>query len=245
MASPLSDLEELDYRKTPLGELVLRRRRDPRVPGVDIYEVKLNDEFLMSSLFHAAEVALAELGLADLDGELDVVVGGLGLGYTAATALDNPKLRSLRVIDALAEVIEWHRQGLVPLGARVSGDARCELVHADFFAAVGPEGRGFDPRHSARRFHAVLLDVDHSPRAVLHPRNAVFYTPDGLQRLAYQLHPGGVFALWSNDRPDAEFLSILDGVFASATAHVISFPNPYQDRAATNTVYVARRAPGK
>ncbi|GDY79882.1 hypothetical protein SAV31267_093670 [Streptomyces avermitilis] len=88
-----------------------------------MYEVKLGDEYLMSSLFTAGEVELARLGLAELpDGPLDVAVGGLGLGYTARTALDDPRVRSLIVVDALAEVIDWHRRGLVPLGAGLASD---------------------------------------------------------------------------------------------------------------------------
>ena len=75
--------EELEYRQTPIGALSLRRRRELRL-GVDVFEIKLGDEFLMSSLFTESEIALARLGLAQLPGQgLDVVIGGLGLGYTA------------------------------------------------------------------------------------------------------------------------------------------------------------------
>src|SRR4051794_41476887 len=110
--------EELDFRPTPMGALSLRRRR--QLPtGIDVYEIKLGDEFLMSSLFTVSEIALARLGLRELSGaNLDVVVGRLGLGYTAQTVLEEPRVRSLIVVDALAEVIEWHEQGLLPLGVQ-------------------------------------------------------------------------------------------------------------------------------
>ena len=85
------DFEELDYQKTPLGEISLRRRAEPRIEGGIVYEVKLGDEFLMTSLFTASEIQLARLGLAALKGpDLDIVVGGLGLGYTAAAVLEDP-----------------------------------------------------------------------------------------------------------------------------------------------------------
>src|SRR3954468_1107847 len=104
--------EELAWRQTPIGEISLRRRRDPRLE-VDIYEVKLGDEFLMSSLFTVAEIELARLGLAAANGEqLDVLVGGLGLGYTAQAALADPRVVSVVVVDALLPVIEWHQRGL-------------------------------------------------------------------------------------------------------------------------------------
>jgi spermidine synthase len=100
--------EELDWRPTPMGEISLRRRIEPTLQ-VDVYEVKLGDEFLMSSLFTAAEVALADISLARISGaDLDVVVGGLGLGYTAQAVLKDARVSSLLVIEALDEVIEWH-----------------------------------------------------------------------------------------------------------------------------------------
>src|SRR3981081_3605778 len=90
--------EELDFRPTPMGALSLRRRRQLST-GIDGYEIKHGHEFLMSSLFTAAEIALARLGLAALERtELDVVVGGLGLGYTAQAVLDDTRVRSPTVI---------------------------------------------------------------------------------------------------------------------------------------------------
>ncbi|MFJ9025322.1 spermidine synthase [Streptomyces sp. NPDC102259] len=237
--------EEIDWQPTPIGEISLRRRRHP-VSGDDVYEVKLGEEFLMSSLFTAGEIALTELGLAALpdigQAELDVAVGGLGLGYTAQAALDDPRVRSLTVIEALAQVIDWHQRHLVPLGARLTSDARCRLVQGDFFA-LAADPRGLDPEAPGRRFHAILLDVDHSPRHVLHPGNAALYRPAGLRALAEHLHPGGVFALWSNDPPDEQFTSALTEVFAQAAARVVDFDNPLQGGTSTNTVYVARTAP--
>src|SRR3982074_3792294 len=94
--------EELDFRSTAMGVLSLRRRRH-LTSGVDVYEIKLGDGFLMSSAFTVAEIALAQLGLAALNRtDLDVVVGGLGLGYTAQAVLENSGVRSLIVVDALA-----------------------------------------------------------------------------------------------------------------------------------------------
>lgn len=236
--------EELDYQKTPLGDLVLRRRVDPALGGKMIYEVKLGDDFLMSSLFHEGETALAELGLADLTGtQLHVVVGGLGLGYTAAAALRHPAVDSLLVIEALSGVIDWHRRGLVPLGADLAGDPRCRFIRGDFFRMAGADGGGFDPDRAGRLFDAVLLDIDHAPDHLLHPDHAALYEPAGLRRLAERLRPGGVFALWSNQPPDGDFLQRLESCFAAAAAHGVAFPNPYTGGEAANTVYVARTAP--
>lgn len=236
------DFEELDYQQTPLGELSLRRRAEPRLEGKILYEVKLGEEFLMSSLFPEAEIQLAKLGLAAIEGtELDVVVGGLGLGYTAVATLEEPRVKSLRVIDVMAPVIDWHRRGLVPLGKQLSTDPRCQLVHADFFELASSTDGGFDRDNPGQLVHAVLLDIDHTPSFWLNPANSAFYTEQGLGRLADKLHPGGVFGLWSDDPPDDGFIQLLDSVFESAKSHIVNFPNPYTGGESSNTVYLAHK----
>jgi spermidine synthase len=194
----------------------------------------------MSSLFTVAEVELARLGLAQaVDADLDVVVGGLGLGYTAHAALADPRVRSLLVVETLGEVIGWHRRALLPDTAELAPDPRVRLQQGDFFAMTDSDV-GFDPEAPGRRFHAVLLDIDHTPRHVLHPSHSAFYTPAGLGKLAGHLHPGGVFALWSDDPPDPDFGAILAEVFDRSEATVVRFPNPLTGGYSTNTVYVAR-----
>jgi len=63
---------------------------------------------------------------------------------------------------------------------------------------------------------------------------------EGLRTLRRHLHPEGVFALWSDDPPDDDFMDVLNGVFPAASAHVVSFPNPLTGGESANTVYVAR-----
>ncbi|SOC46207.1 Spermidine synthase [Blastococcus aggregatus] len=229
--------EELAWSSTPIGEVSLRRRREP-VTGVDVFEVKLGEEFLMSSLFTVAEIEVARLALARLDGDaLDVAVGGLGLGYTAQAVLDDPRIRELVVIDLLEPVIQWHQQGLLPLGAALSSDPRCRLVHGNFFAMAADAE--LDPGTPERRFDAVIVDIDHSPADLLDEGSSPFYRPSGIRQLAASIRPGGVYSLWSNDPPDAGYLAALSEVFVDVVAQVIDFPNPLQDRPATNTVYLA------
>lgn len=230
--------EELAWAETHEGTLTLRRRRELS-RDVDVYEVKLGDEYLMSSLFTVAEVELARLGLAAIDGtDLDVVVGGLGLGYTARAALDDDRIRSLVIIEALEPVIDWHQRGLVPGSDALTGDPRTRLFHGDFFAlAAGPDG--FVPDEAGRNVDAILVDIDHSPRHVLHPSHADFYTVEGLGRVASHLRPAGVFALWSDDPPDPDFETALDAVFAERWSHVVPFANFLTGGESTNTVYVA------
>lgn len=231
--------EELDYRPTPIGALSLRRRRELSLE-VDVFEIKLGDEFLMSSLFTASEIALARLGLAELTGAgLDVVIGGLGLGYTAQAVLEHGAVESLIVVEALDAVIDWHETGLLPLGPQLTRDPRCQFVPGDFFALAASK-EGFDPNAPNRRFDAILVDIDHSPEFLLDPRNAAFYQPEGLNRLTAHLRSGGIFGLWSNELPDDAFTARLAEAFAEARAERVTFHNPLQSREFTQTVYLAR-----
>ena len=228
--------EELDFQPTPMGDLTLRRRTDAQL-GVEIFEVKLGDEFLMSSLFTVAEEELARLGLAAVPGDRDglhVLVGGLGLGYTAIAALRDPRVSTMAVIDTLPAVIDWHERGLLPVSEQLTGDPRTRLVLDDFFAVMRRP-----PQPADTRYDAILLDVDHSPRHQLDPSHADLYTPSGLQAVAAHLADAGVFALWSDDPPDDDFLANATAVFAQVDAHVVDFANPLTGGTSSNTVYVA------
>ena len=235
--------EEIDNQASALGEISLRRRRMPAFGDRDIYEVKLGDEFLMSSMFVAAEEALATLGLAAVQGDnLKVVVGGLGLGYTAVEALKDNRIAELLVVDAVATVIGWHQDELVPLGAVLNADKRNRYVHGSFFDLATEPQTGFDPDCHQTTFDAILLDIDHSPTQYLSIANASFYSTENLALMAEQLKPGGVFAMWSQNLPEPSFESLLNTVFDKVESHVVSFYNPFQGGESTNTVYVCVKA---
>jgi len=233
--------EELDYRPTAIGLVSLRRRRRLSL-GVDIFEIKLGDAFLMTSLFTASEEALARAALAALPGErLAIAVGGLGLGYTAKAVLAHDSVDSLLVVEMLSPVIEWHCDGLLPLGPELTADPRCRFLEGDFFALAESE-TGLAPDTPGRQFDALLVDIDHSPEALLDARSESFYRPEGLARAARYLRPGGIFGLWSNEGLDPAFTERLAGVFDQAWAEPVTFDNPLQGREMTQTVYLARKA---
>lgn len=232
--------EELGWRQTPMGVISLRRRFDLTVQS-DVYEVKLDDEYVMSSLFTFAERELARLGLHRTPGsDLDVVIGGLGLGYTAREALKCPRIRTLTVVEYSDAVIDWHERDLLPDTVGLAADSRLEFVCADFFAAAMSTA-GFDPERTGRTYDAILLDIDHSPRHVLHRPHADFYTPGGVKALSAHLVPGGTFAMWSDDSPDEEFRSILEEVLTDVEAQQIWFDNPLTGGRSAATIYLANR----
>lgn len=232
--------EELDYQSTPLGELSLRRRKIPMLDNEIVYEVILNQEFLMSSLFHEAEDALADQALALLKNPgTDVVVGGLGLGYTAAASLKHDTVASLAVVEFLHPVIDWHQRGLLPVQPQPDKDPRTTLVHADFFE-LAASGNGFLPGRPGAKAHAILLDIDHTHQHWLHPRHAKFYTSAGLSLLREtSLHTNGIFAMWADGEPNSDFQHLLAEVFGHAKGCRIEFPNPITGTTSASTVYLA------
>ncbi len=250
----LAAFEELDHGMTPLGDLILRRREVLSLDRAEVFEVKLAGELLMSSIVNDAEIALARfaLPLVTCD-QCDVLVGGLGLGYTAKAALEADNVARVTVIEYLQKVIEWHRDELVPLGRSLTQDARCLLVHGDFFEAVGSPANQDDPTSvsnpeelagiASNRFHAILLDIDHSPQCLLHAGHAAFYTVEGLKRLADHIHPGGVFALWSADPPEESLTRSLNGAFESVRVRESKFYNPLLGLHDVNYIVLAQRGP--
>ena len=230
--SPLP-YEELAYASTPIGEISLRRRYD-RLTQRWVHEVRLGEEYLMSSQFNATELALAQLGLAEAPGEeLRVLVAGLGLGFTAHEALKDPRTTSLVVVELVGAVIDWHVRELVPDTIGLAADPRCQLVEADFFAMMRS---GQCPP-----LDVLLVDIDHSPEVLLAEEHGDFYTAAGIDSAAAALSDGGVFALWSDDPPEDRVLDHLRTTFTVARAEVVSFANPITRGASSCTVYVASR----
>lgn len=225
--------EELDYQTTAIGELVLRRRTSPALGDEIIYEVTIDGEMLMSSTVNASERALARLALEGRDDRpLDVLVGGLGLGWTAAAALEYSNVRKLVVVELLAPVITWHRRRLVPLADTLLDDPRCVLAAGDFFEHVTQAS-------SRQLYDAILLDIDHAPDCLLHQRHGGFYSTEGLQNMARCLRPGGVFALWSAWKPQDAFFELLASVFPFVQSHEVSFFNPHVNQNDSNWIIVA------
>jgi SAM-dependent methyltransferase len=183
-----SNLEILAYDDTPPGALCLRRREPLSLPGTVVTEVTLCHEFLMSSYNTASERALADVALEMHAGEeLKVLVGGLGLGYTARAALESSRVGRVEVVEFLPQVIDWLEQELVPLSAELKADERFEAVRGDVYARLG--GPVSD------RFDLILIDVDHAPDDRFADASGSFYTEEGLRRAARHLAPGGVLVV--------------------------------------------------
>lgn len=227
-------IQELDFGDTPWGAISLRRRFD-RITQRDVHEVKLGDDFLMSSQFTVGEEELSRIGLAAVTGSsLTVLVGGLGLGYTARAALEDDRVTELTVIEALEAVISWHERDLLPDTEGMAADPRVRFVRDDFFDVVR-SGR------ADRTYDAVLVDIDHAPDWLLRDDHGDLYTVEGFARVGAMLTDDGAFALWSDEPPEPEVVRRMGEAFEHADAHVVPFANPITGGESSNTVYLAVR----
>jgi len=227
-----SNLEILAYEDSPLGILCLRRREPLSMPGTVVTEVTVNHEFLMSSLYTASETALSTLALEMHQGEaLRVLVGGLGLGYTAQAVLESPRVVEVVAVELLPQVVGWLEDDLIPLSAELKGDPRFRTEIGDFFARLAGS--------PVERFDLILADIDHAPDQNLSGANLPFYTLEGLERARTHLAPGGLLAVWSS-ADSAAFRKALEGVFNEVRVEPITFLNELVDEETTDWIFLAR-----
>jgi spermidine synthase len=230
-----SNLEILAYEDSPLGPLCLRRRELLSAPGTVVTEVTLNHAFLMSSYNTASERALADVALEMHPGtELRVLVGGLGLGYTAHAALASARVAMVQVVELLPQVIQWLEQDLVPLASALKADGRFTTVAGDVYARLAAA--------PAERFDLILIDVDHAPDDQLSRVNDVFYTRAGLERASRHLAPGGILGVWSYAE-SSPFARALREVFHDVRIEPVTFFNGLIDEETTDWLFFGR-APG-
>ena len=171
--APLVTLARAD---SALGEIALRRRGE-------VVELVVNGVFAMDSVETCSELALADAAGIPPG---RVLVGGLGLGFTAARLLDNGAAR-VDVVELAAPLVEWARNGVTDRLGRVASDPRVTLHDGDIADWIGADQ---GPRD------AVLLDVDNGPGFLLHDRNRRLYRADHLAAVRAMLAPGGVLVVW-------------------------------------------------
>jgi len=229
---PDSNLEILAYEMSPLGLLCLRRRELLSQPGTIVTEVTLNHEFLMSSLYTDSERALAQTALQMHAGnDLQVLVGGLGLGYTAREALLSDRVARLEVVELLPQVIDWLDRGLVPLSSQLGDEQRLVVTEGDVYRRLaGPPARLFD---------MILIDVDHSPEERLGEESVSFYTATGLLAASRHLRDEGILAVWSYAE-SSPFADALREVFSEVRVEPVSYDNRLIDQRQTDWLFFAR-----
>jgi spermidine synthase len=225
-------LEILAYEPTELGMLCLRRRELLCEPGTVVTEVTLNHEFLMSSYLTASERALSEIALQMHSSScLRVLVGGLGLGYTARTALGSERVSKCEVVEFLPQVINWLEQGLVPLSDELNADNRLKVTQGDVYQQL--------TRPPKQKYDLILIDVDHSPDEHLDAANGNFHTVDGLQRAKLHLSEDGLLGVWSYAE-SSPFADALRDAFREVHIEPVTVFNNLINEQQTDWLFFAR-----
>ena len=209
------------------GELVLRERRDDGGPSV--LELRANGVFVMDTAEFATEQALATAGLELVDEPRDVLVGGLGLGYTMHQVLADRRVERCTVVEIEEALVGWLRDGTVPHGPTMLADERANPVVGDIAVVIG------EARDAS--YDLVLLDVDNGPGFLVHDSNAAIYERPFLEETLRILRPGGVVAVWSMDRSEALEQALRD-VFGTARSRPLDVR--LQDRDEQYWLHVAR-----
>lgn len=221
-------LRTLARYQGPRGEVVVRRREGT---GSEVDELIVNGVFAMDSAETFTEQQLAEVVLAGRR-RSSVLVGGLGLGYTAAALLagDLDRLDVVEIEDCL---VEWAYAGLTPTLATVAADPRVHLHTADVGAMLA--GRGGGPTGP---WDAIVLDVDNGPDFLIHDANAALYAGPGLAAAYARLTPGGTLAIWCQGlAPD--LLAALRRLSQTGAGH--SYRRVRQGRELAYVIYTVTR----
>jgi spermidine synthase len=226
--------EILAHEATKLGMICLRRRELLSRPGTIVTEITLNHEFLMSSYITDSERSLARFALDMHGGErLSILVGGLGLGYTAHEALvaGGERVSRVEVVEYLPQVIDWLAQDLVPLARELKADTRLVCVEGDVYERLSSPAE--------QRYDLILIDVDHSPDENLGGANALFYTEAGLRLARHHLTDAGILAVWSYAE-HSRFATALRSVFRDVRLEPVTVMNDLVDEEQTDWLFFAR-----
>ncbi|QWZ10367.1 hypothetical protein KRR39_00670 [Nocardioides panacis] len=212
------------------GEVVLRER-DGDADGAPVLELRVNGVFVMDSQETRTERALATAALDRVPAPHDVLVGGLGLGYTAQAVLADDRVRRLVVVELEEALVGWMRDGTVPHGPALLADDRLQVLVADVRRAVE------DARPTS--YDLVLLDVDNGPDFLVHDANAELYRAAFLRAARAALRPGGALVVWSAAASPALQAALTD-VFGAVEP--VPLAVRLQAREETYWLYLARRA---
>lgn len=177
-----TEAEPVARERSAAGEVVLRRR------GA-VTELIVGGVFVMDTVDVSTEVELARSALARHRRPDRVLVGGLGLGFTAATVLADARVARLLVVELASPLARWAGQGLLP--AAGLDDDRLVVEVGDVADRIGGTAGAWD---------VVLLDVDNGPGFLVRTENADLYGATGLAVAAAALAPGGILAIWSSHR---------------------------------------------
>jgi len=218
---------EIARTETERGELVLRERREEGSPNV--LELRANGVFVMDSQETSTEQALADAALELVEEPHDVLVGGLGLGYTMHRVLADHRVERCSVVEIEQALVDWMRDGTIPHGPALLADERANPVVADLAVALleAPESS----------YDLVLMDVDNGPDQLVHEENEALYRQPFLEQVHRVLRPGGAVVVWAAE-PSIALEATLRSVFGNAESR--GYEVKLQERDEQYWLHVAR-----
>lgn len=169
------------------------------------FAIQADNLELMNSRNFASEQALATLACKKLTdpSEARVLIGGLGMGYTLKSALDElGETAEVLVMELVPDVVRWNQGLLAHLAGNPLDDERVTVQVGDVAQMI---------KRSRGSFSAILLDVDNGPSALTSMDNHWLYSIAGLETAYAALKPNGILGIWSSDR-DAGFAKRLGQV---------------------------------
>jgi spermidine synthase len=173
------------------GELRLMRRGDE-------FSIMLGQNQLMNSRLSGSEQALATIACERIQtrAQPQILIGGLGMGFTlgAALAVFGARAR-ITVAELVPAVVTWARGPMAKVFGNSLTDPRVRIREADVSHLI---------RSSQSAYDAILLDVDNGPEGLTREANDALYDLAGLSATRTALRLGGVFAVWSS-APDLIF----------------------------------------
>ncbi len=217
---------EIARSQSERGEVVLRRRTTEL--GADVIELRVNGIFVMDTHETATEIELAGAALDLVPDPRDVVVGGLGLGFTTQRVLADPRVEQVTVVEIEDALVGWMRDGTVSHGPSILADQRVRIVVADIMMAIAEARSTYD---------LILLDVDNGPGYLVDEANASVYEPAFLTRCRELLNPDGALVIWSAAQAP-ELLTAMRGAFGEAEER--AYDVLLQDRPEHYYLYFAR-----
>lgn len=223
---------ELARAETDRGEVVLRERHDPDAGSRSstVLELRVNGAFVMDTLETSSEKAMASAALEQVDRPRNVLIGGLGLGYTMHEVLADRRVERLLVIELEEDLVRWMRDGTVPHGPTYLADQRLTVIAADIATAVAEAKPG--------AYDLILLDVDNGPGFLVHENNAAIYQRDFLLQAQAVLSVDGALAIWSAaESPDLR--TTMGDIFGNVSS--TSYAVMLQTRTEAYWLYLARR----
>ncbi len=190
-----------------------------------------NGNQLMNTRTHGSEDALAEIPCRKIAQRPQprVLIGGLGMGFTLASALrhlgDNAEVQ---VAELVPGVIDWNRGPLGEKSGMPINDPRTRVLRSDVAEVLKNEPQGYD---------AIMLDVDNGPEGLTRKGNSWLYSSTGLDACAKALRPKGLLAVWSASADQAFSQRLARSGFTAEEVQVFAHGN----RGTRHTIWIAEK----